>query len=41
MEQPTDPKPPPPKQKKERKKKYTKPEFNLTIQKKDVMVMFH
>jgi hypothetical protein len=40
MEQQTEPKPPP-KQKKERKKKNTKPEFNLTIQKKDVMVFFN
>jgi hypothetical protein len=40
MEQQTEPKPPP-KQKKERKKKNTKPEFNLIIQKKDVMVFFN
>jgi hypothetical protein len=40
MEQSTEPKPPP-KQKKERKKKKTKPEFNLIIEKKDVMVFFN
>ena len=32
---------PPVKIKKERKKKYTKPEFNLTIQTKDVKVFFN
>ena len=40
MEEPPKPKTEP-KPKKERKKKYTKPEFNLTIQKKDVMVLFN
>jgi hypothetical protein len=40
MEKPPE-QPPITKIKKERKKKYVKPEFNLTIQKKDVLVFFN